>query len=127
MSTCSCSGTGCVSGAGGGGGYYGGGSSLASSGGGGGSSYAGAGTSAITHTQGTRTGNGQVILSWNATSSNCTSLPERLSPYRRSIRQLRMQVPINRFAGQQHPSQVIRLQRVLEHGAWSPGLERLRA
>jgi len=62
LSTCSCSGTGCVSGGGGGGGYYGGGAGLAFAGGGGGSSYADPGATAVVHTQGTQTGNGQIII-----------------------------------------------------------------
>jgi hypothetical protein len=52
------------------GGYYGGGGG-SWSGGGGGSSYS-SGTS-TTHTQGVRSGNGQILLSWNAASSGCTS------------------------------------------------------
>ena len=46
----------------GGGGYYGGGSGGNDTGGGGGSSYAGSGTSAVTHTQGSQAGNGYVRL-----------------------------------------------------------------
>ena len=63
LSTCSCNGTGCVSGGGGGGGYYGGGASIIHGGGGGGSSNTGSVTG-VTHTQGVQTGNGQVIISW---------------------------------------------------------------
>ena len=62
LSTCSCSGTGCVSGGGGGGGYYGGGAGLAFAGGGGGSSYTDPGATVVTHTQGYQTGNGQIII-----------------------------------------------------------------
>ncbi|MBL8923679.1 MAG: hypothetical protein JNJ54_32795 [Myxococcaceae bacterium] len=47
----------------GGGGWYGGGAHNGS-GGGGGSSYVDPGFSAITHTQGFQTGNGEIILSW---------------------------------------------------------------
>ena len=49
-------------GGGGGGGYYGGGGGVDNGGGGGGSSYAGAGTSAVVHTQGYRSGDGYVTL-----------------------------------------------------------------
>jgi hypothetical protein len=62
LSTCSCSGTGCVSGGGGGGGYYGGGAGLSFAGGGGGSSYTDMGAINVAHTQGYKTGNGQVII-----------------------------------------------------------------
>ena len=69
LSTCSCSGTGCVSGAGGGGGYYGGGAGLSYAGGGGGSSYTGGSSSSVTHTQGVQSGNGQLILRWTSVGS----------------------------------------------------------
>jgi hypothetical protein len=52
-------------------GTSGGGSTWRGGGGGGGSSFTGPGTSAITHTQGFRTGNGQIILTWAGTS--CTA------------------------------------------------------
>jgi hypothetical protein len=54
---------GCTGGGGGGGGYYGGGGG-GHGGGGGGSSYAGPGTSNVTHEQGIRNGNGEVRLEW---------------------------------------------------------------
>jgi hypothetical protein len=50
-------------GGGGGGGYYGGGGG-SYGGGGGGSSYAGTGTLSLVHTQGYKSGNGQVILTY---------------------------------------------------------------
>jgi hypothetical protein len=62
LSTCSCSGTGCTSGGGGGGGYYGGGAGVCFAGGGGGSSYTDPGATDVVHTQGARTGNGQIII-----------------------------------------------------------------
>jgi hypothetical protein len=62
LSVCSCSGTGCVGGGGGGGGYYGGGAGLAFGGGGGGSSYAGPGATSVVHTQGSNTGDGQIVI-----------------------------------------------------------------
>lgn len=62
LSVCSCSGTGCVSGGGGGGGYYGGGAGLSFAGGGGGSSYTTPGATNVVHTQGYKTGNGQIII-----------------------------------------------------------------
>ena len=62
LSTCSCSGTGCTSGGGGGGGYYGGGAGICYAGGGGGSSYADPGATDVEHTQGSRIGNGQIII-----------------------------------------------------------------
>ncbi len=62
LSTCSCSGTGCVSGGGGGGGYYGGGAGLSFAGGAGGSSYTDPGATNVVHTQGYQTGNGQIII-----------------------------------------------------------------
>ena len=49
----------------GGGGYYGGGSGYGGGGGGGGSSFTDPTASAITHTQGFKTGNGLVTISWN--------------------------------------------------------------
>ena len=49
-------------GAGGGGGWYGGGGGGTYSSGGGGSSYTAAGVTAVTHTQGFQSGNGQVII-----------------------------------------------------------------
>lgn len=52
-------------------GLTGGGSTWRGGGGGGGSSFTGPGTSAITHTQGFRTGNGQIIISWIGTG--CTA------------------------------------------------------
>ena len=54
---------GCSGGGGGGGGFYGGGGGGLGAGGGG-SSYAGAGTSNTTHAQGTRSGHGEVKLTW---------------------------------------------------------------
>lgn len=65
-----------VNGGGGGGttgatGASGGGSTWRGGGGGGGSSFAGPGTSAVTHTQGFRSGNGQIIVTWTGTS--CTA------------------------------------------------------
>jgi len=55
-------------GGGGGGGYFGGGGggggTAAGGGGGGGSSYTIAGASAVTHTQGVRVGNGEVVITW---------------------------------------------------------------
>jgi len=54
---------GCTSGGAGGGGYYGGGAASVGSGGGG-SSFAGSGTSTVTHAQGFQSGNGQITLSW---------------------------------------------------------------
>lgn len=74
LSTCSCSGTGCVSGGGGGGGYYGGGAGLSFGGGGGGSSYTFGSATAITHTQGYQTGNGQIII-----TVFCTGLTTNVS------------------------------------------------
>jgi len=55
----------------GGGGYYGGGSGYNGGGGGGGSSFTDPTASAITHTQGFKTGNGLVTISWN--SAVCVS------------------------------------------------------
>jgi hypothetical protein len=55
----------------GGGGYYGGGSGYGGGGGGGGSSFTDPTASAITHTQGFKTGNGLVTISWN--SAICVS------------------------------------------------------
>lgn len=53
---------------GGGGGYFGGGgggnNTSTASGGGGGSSYTIAGATSVTHTQGARSGNGQIVLTW---------------------------------------------------------------
>jgi hypothetical protein len=54
---------------GGGGGWYGGGGSYYA-GGGGGSSYTGANVSNVSHTQGFQNGDGQIILSWNASVCN---------------------------------------------------------
>ena len=51
-------------GGGGGGGYYGGGGGLYGGGGGGSSFVTASGSSAITHTQGVRAGNGMVTISW---------------------------------------------------------------
>ncbi len=59
-------------GGGGGGGYYGGGGGEASAppgpssggGGGGGSSFTAAGATGVAHTQGSRTGDGEVVISW---------------------------------------------------------------
>lgn len=62
LSTCSCDGTGCTSGGGGGGGYYGGGAGIAYAGGGGGSSYTSGSVTSVTHEQGYKEGNGQVII-----------------------------------------------------------------
>ena len=56
-------------GGGGGGGYYGGGAGGGYGSGAGGSSYTNASCSSVTHTQGYRTGNGYVTLSWTATGS----------------------------------------------------------
>ncbi|MCF8220151.1 MAG: hypothetical protein K9I97_01585, partial [Cryomorphaceae bacterium] len=57
----------------GGGGYYGGGSGYAGGGGGGGSSYTNNQATGVTHTQGFKTGNGIVTISWN--SVGCASQP----------------------------------------------------
>ncbi|MDO7852979.1 glycine-rich protein, partial [Hymenobacter convexus] len=58
-------------GGGGGGGYYGGGGGAGDgAGGGGGSSYAGAGTSAVAHTQGFQGGNGYVTFTDNSVPPN---------------------------------------------------------
>ena len=54
---------GCPGGGGGGGGWYGGGGGGLGAGGGG-SSYTVAGADAVTHTQGVRSGNGEVHISW---------------------------------------------------------------
>ncbi len=62
LSTCSCGGTGCTSGGGGGGGYYGGGAGICYAGGGGGSSYTDPGATDVEHSQGSRIGNGQIII-----------------------------------------------------------------
>ena len=58
-----------VTGGGAGGGYFGGGgggasTATASSGGGGGSSFTTPGATGVTHTQGNRAGNGQVVITW---------------------------------------------------------------
>lgn len=72
-------GSGNSAGGGGGGGYYGGGGGGGSAGpsggdagGGGGSSYAGAGTSATTHTQGYQSGNGYVSISYSLPITDST-------------------------------------------------------
>jgi hypothetical protein len=57
----------------GGGGYYGGGSGYYGGGGGGGSSYTNNQATGVTHTQGFKTGNGMVTISWN--SVGCASQP----------------------------------------------------
>ncbi len=59
------------SGSGGGGGYYGGGGGFTYSSGGGGSSYTMPGATSVTHTQGQRAGNGQVVITWLGTA--CTA------------------------------------------------------
>jgi hypothetical protein len=51
-------------GSGGGGGYYGGGASDGSGAGGGSNYVTPTGSSAISHTQGVQTGNGQISISW---------------------------------------------------------------
>lgn len=53
-------------GAGGGGGWYGGGGGGTYTAGGGGSSYTAPSVTGVTHTQGTQSGNGQVIFTYNA-------------------------------------------------------------
>ncbi|NBV92672.1 MAG: hypothetical protein EBR91_10980, partial [Flavobacteriia bacterium] len=53
---------------GGGGGYYGGGAGYYGGGGGGGSSFSDATASAVTHTQGFKTGNGLITISWSSPS-----------------------------------------------------------
>jgi hypothetical protein len=53
-----------TAGGGGGGGYYGGGGGASSSGGGGGSSFADPSATGVVHVQGTRAGDGLVILTW---------------------------------------------------------------
>jgi hypothetical protein len=60
-------------GASGGGGYYGGGSGYYGGGAGGGSSYTNNQATGVTHTQGFKTGNGIVTISWN--SVGCASQP----------------------------------------------------
>lgn len=59
-------------GGGGGGGYYGGGGG-SYGGGGGGSNYAGPSVTGAINTQGTGTGNGQLILTWSAPAMTCPS------------------------------------------------------
>ncbi len=59
-------------GGGGGGGYFGGGGGFIG-GGGGGSNYADPSASAVTHTQGYQSGNGQVTISWNINLVGCAS------------------------------------------------------
>ncbi|MEI6882064.1 MAG: glycine-rich protein, partial [Bacteroidota bacterium] len=67
---------------GGGGGYFGGGAGYYGGGGGGGSSFSDATASAVTHTQGFKTGNGLITISWsspscfsNAVTTNITVNP----------------------------------------------------
>jgi hypothetical protein len=56
--------TGLSEGGGGGGGYYGGGGGLYGGGGGGSSFVTPTGSSAITHTQGVRSGHGMLTITW---------------------------------------------------------------
>lgn len=62
------SGCGCQ-GYGGGGGWYGGGGSGNCRGGGGGSSYTDASATNVTHTQGVRTGHGEITISWTVSTT----------------------------------------------------------
>jgi hypothetical protein len=57
----------------GGGGYYGGGAGRSGGGGGGGSSFTNNQATGVTHTQGYKTGNGLITISWN--SIGCASSP----------------------------------------------------
>jgi hypothetical protein len=66
-------------GGGGGGGYYGGGGAYAYSAGGGGSSWTSSACSAVNHTQGYTTGNGQIIISWNTIQCASSRTPLTLT------------------------------------------------
>lgn len=65
----------CTYGGGGGGGYYGGGGGGYGGGGGGSSYVTPVGSSSITHTAGTNTGNGQLVLTWSGTGCLSNRIP----------------------------------------------------